>query len=431
MLGTLMDIFAREGKAVEAESLFFQIERPDAVKYGLLIKAYGKCDKADRAAEVLQKLLQDDHVEPNVEVFNSLLNAWAESTLPEAPERAFDVMRLMEHGEKCMKLGLRPDVIAYNTLLKCLAETKSSDTCLKVEAILDLMERRFNAGDKRAKPNAISYNTAIKACFRAGEPERADAMLKRMEKSDTPPNIRTYNDSLHQYSQLCTQGAAIKSEQILAEMRDLADFTPSLKPDVFSYSLVLNAWARLGTANAAERMWLVYEQMKSENVKPDIVIYTSLITSLAKSIQTDHVDRAASLLRTLEDSKQRDLRPDYRQYLPVIKGFVNVGDPENATQVLFRFIEAYDDCKTGQDRPVHSVFHLLTVAWVESGDLVGATSFLEKIQAMRDTKRIPRGPDLTTYHYLLAAWNASKHPEADLHKRTLRARISLWLGSDD
>lgn len=185
MLGTLMDIYAHARKYDKAESLVLQMGTPNVVHYDILIKAYGKCDRADRAADVLEKLLQDDRVEPSVEVFNELIKAWAESTLPEAAEHAFGVLRLMEHDAKCLKLGIRPNVVSFNAFLKCLAESKQTDaycstTGVKVEAILDIMERRYLAGDKRTKPNEMSYTLAIKACLNAGDLERADAIINNL-----------------------------------------------------------------------------------------------------------------------------------------------------------------------------------------------------------------------------------------------------------
>jgi hypothetical protein len=44
-----MDIYARSGKLDEAEALFENTTTPDVVRNGVLIKAYGNSDHADRA----------------------------------------------------------------------------------------------------------------------------------------------------------------------------------------------------------------------------------------------------------------------------------------------------------------------------------------------------------------------------------------------
>ena len=96
LLGTMMDIYGRCGKLDQAEALYDTINVHDVVKYGLLMKAYARSNRADQATEVIRKLLQDSHVEPSAIIFTSLIDAWAESSQSDAVEQAFSFLQLME-----------------------------------------------------------------------------------------------------------------------------------------------------------------------------------------------------------------------------------------------------------------------------------------------------------------------------------------------
>jgi hypothetical protein len=58
-------------------------------------------------------------VPPDVITYNSVMNAWARSGLPEGPEKAEGVFRRIE------KRGLKPDTISFSTSI--LAWANSGD----------------------------------------------------------------------------------------------------------------------------------------------------------------------------------------------------------------------------------------------------------------------------------------------------------------
>ena len=107
VVNTLMDNYARVGKLGEAEALFDSAENPDVVRYGVLIKAYGNCDRTDRATQVLLRLLKEpprnSGVTPKVGLFtirSTLDDAWAESSHEDAVEQAFAVVKLTEENDQ-------------------------------------------------------------------------------------------------------------------------------------------------------------------------------------------------------------------------------------------------------------------------------------------------------------------------------------------
>lgn len=419
-----MDIYAHDGQLERAEAVFAKTEKPNVFFYTVLIKAYGNCNQADRGAEVLQKLLQDSRVEPTVDVFNSLVEAWAKSSRPDAVEQAFSVLLIMDENAKCLKLGIRPDVVSFNTLLKCIASSKRSDSSKKAEAILDIMDRRYLAGDKLAKPDTISYNIAIKACFQSGDHERAEAVLRRMERSDTPPVVRTYSEILHHFVQVGTPAAAEKADRLLLSMKDLAKTSPSLKPNMFSYTIVLNAWARSGAANATDRMWKIYDQMMTDKIVLGMPCYNVLVSFLSRSRKVNDVTRADLLLQSMENSNRSETRPEGRHYALLLNGWIGVGDAESAARVFERWVAAGTRGVLEEGaKPTPDDFLLVTKVMIRSGDVLKASLFLEKMQKLCEAEKVSVGPDVRAYQALISAWSESSSSVKDTHMTHMQAKI--------
>jgi PPR repeat len=303
MMGTLMDIYALAGQAKKAESLFQSIHRPNAVHYGLLIKAYGKSDQADLAVNLFMQLLEQNGRDqdgtlllPNVKVCTTLINAWAESTRPDAAEQALAIWNVMETHPSCVKAGIRSDTFTFNMLLKVfsanttvLTETGTVGTmnsvsanaefrCVQSEFILDEMERRYKAGQSNVRSNTFSYTLAIKTCIQTGDYNRAESVIERLEDRllfpypespratwdwDSVPVMTVYKDILNLYADVGTTEAASRAQSVLMRVADsvhetihqlhgaweLHDSQATMDAQlqqsiVFLYSSVIHAWTK-------------------------------------------------------------------------------------------------------------------------------------------------------------------------------------------
>ena len=64
-------------------------DRPDTIIYSTVINAWAKQGNALRAEAMLERMTNDyksgnQNAKPNLRTFNSLMDAWAKSTSPEA-----------------------------------------------------------------------------------------------------------------------------------------------------------------------------------------------------------------------------------------------------------------------------------------------------------------------------------------------------------
>lgn len=309
-----MDLHIRAGKTDgEVKKLFKQSTNRDSVSFGMLIKSYGKHDRAKKATRQLCRMLNHSRNRPNAALFATTIDAWAESSDTDALEQAFEVFSLME------KQGIVADVVVFGSLMKVIAKSTSDNAGREAEALLEAMKKR------RVEPNIIVYNSAISACYQAKDFDRAERIMNRMEHSSTPPDLRTYSEILSSFAKRGTPEAAQRCESILLEhMKALAKSSPELRPNAHHFSIVIMAWSRSNAPylEITDRMWKLYEQMVADGIECDSVSYNQLIGFLSKSRKERDLARADGLLRTMEEDPSGRIRPDALNYFAVMKGML-------------------------------------------------------------------------------------------------------------
>ena len=150
--GTLLDVYARAGKVKKAEALFRQMSERGAFKYSIMIRAYAKSDRPEQATAILYQVLKNPkEVAPGENgakkamehIFTGVIDAWAESSHPDAFARGETVFRLIE-SDVCRRLGVEHTQTTYGAMLKCVAKLwlKRKDSGERAEALLNEMEER-------------------------------------------------------------------------------------------------------------------------------------------------------------------------------------------------------------------------------------------------------------------------------------------------
>jgi hypothetical protein len=268
---------------------------------------------AIRAEEMLlriEALHADGYYEkpPDVVSYNCVINANAHG-------RGVDLDRL-RNGERLLarmkERGIEPNEITYNTLLRCLLkeieeingnDEKKKDLrkekVQKAESILSTMEG-LNLS------NTISYNTMISIlskCQLEDSPQKAEHWLHHMMKqynssvSDErfEPDVCSFNSVIHAFASAIHSSRqhdtnslnATRAEELLNEMLSLYNSggMESVRPDVVSYSTVINAYARAASKEnewCADRALAILEKMEQtlddddKSVKPNKTTYSSV-----------------------------------------------------------------------------------------------------------------------------------------------------------
>ena len=200
----MMDIYACAGKHDQVETLSKRVQL-NVVQLNILIKSLGKAGKPDRATAILKSALVESRVKPNIINFNTLIDAWAESSRPDAVAQAFEVLRLLNEDPKCMKNRPKTEHGHLQLITEVPFKVKQQRCWQESSRNLGCNGAPLPSGGQPCETRRdFLYTLAIKTCLRAGDAERAEALMGRMEQSETPPNIRTYNDILNHWSQVGT-----------------------------------------------------------------------------------------------------------------------------------------------------------------------------------------------------------------------------------
>lgn len=448
LLSTMMYMNERCGAISATKMILTEILNPTLPLYGSMIKAYGEADQINDAIDVFNTMLNDERVATNIYTFNVLLNACSISKTVGhmAYDRAIELVNLLNTNERCVKFQLQPDKITYNTLFKCL--TKSA-TCKEgasiiAETILQEMEERSKTDDQ-IKPNLITFNLAIAVCLLVNDQERMNVFMNKMEQYNLKADARLCNTILNQYAQTGTFESAERAESFLLNLKKMGETDKSVRPNVFTYNIVLNAWGRSNHPNFAHRMMSIYESMLRDQVIPDAVTYNTLLFHLTK--MPNNIGVADMLLQELENNNNVKYQPGYEAYATLIKAYIKLRDVENASKILFRWFDVVRRNPTvseERDLVVESMtplYHQLAQMCIQLGDLERATTVTEKIydlyvdgsreQATLLPKKghgtsIPELPSVKTYLLLYEAWNKSCHQSKEMYLAKIRARIDSY-----
>ena len=238
MLNALISAWAALGTAQAAEKATALLEKmeymqefgsvkPTVHTYSISISAWAKCQNEvaaenaelilNRLFENYDKVLQNDQEEsgyaetltPNGIVFNSVIDAWANSGSVNAGDRAEALLHRMEVLSRLDEYDVRPDTISFNTCIKAWCNSSNRpDAPMKAEEVLSKLEMNPNypkraGGVLTVRPNKLSYNTVIHSWAKSQLPEsaaRAEGLLLRMVKSFKSEAFANVKPDAHTFS---------------------------------------------------------------------------------------------------------------------------------------------------------------------------------------------------------------------------------------
>ncbi len=154
--------------------------RPDDVTYGTVLHALAQAGMAHEAESILdsleddynsfidqsesneQNLIPESVVIPGLTIYNSVLNAWANSFQRNAAERSESLLsRMKVLHQTGRNTGVDPDMISLSTVMKCHSQSKSKDGTERAEELLDQAIAMYHKGNWKVKPDSIMFNCAL------------------------------------------------------------------------------------------------------------------------------------------------------------------------------------------------------------------------------------------------------------------------------
>jgi pentatricopeptide repeat protein len=366
----------------------------------------------------------------DAETYSNAILGWSKSVHKGAPERSNELLLEMvdQYRAGSFPPGSEPPLIAFNGVISAWGRVGRPD---KADKILRLMEKvRLTCSD--LTPDAVSYNSVIHAYLRGDDKnkvlQKVLSLVKFMEENEDErpcikPNTFTYNTLVKFWIQSRHPDFVEESERALAKMQILwqqgdRDVIPSNRV----FNMVINAYAKSRDPAATTKAMDLLTRMKSIRAcHPDQITYTSVLECLSKSSDPKAPEKAEALLEEAfglyNETGYTTHMPNLRTFTMAISTYANNnGNPQKARNLLTRLVDFYQETKDPQLRPNEYPYnYVLNCAANSLEPTVEAFRIAsETFQEMRKSDLVK--PDSFTYGFWLKCCN-NLLPEGDLRTK--------------
>ena len=338
--------FALNGNTERAQQVFDLAAKKDSLNinvYNALLSAYANAKNVNKCIKILDGLLEKTQgvcgsLVPNVVTYSTVINVMCKEGMIDEAKKLLDTM---------IANDVQPNVITYNSILAAWSRKakrySDKDAAMEAERLLNNMERRSL---EYSPPDVVSFCTVIHALCNANEPQRAEAVLFRMEEKERlhVKSSHTYNALLTCWAKSNVNGAPIRVERLLLRMlQRYRDGITSVKPDKYSYQALIDSYAKCENVGSAEKAEAILLQMddKSSTVKPNVYHYNSVLSAWARRCDAYGAQKAESILLQMEGrtGKFSSTMPNAMSYSCVIDAWgksKQIGSAKRALNILDR-----------------------------------------------------------------------------------------------
>jgi pentatricopeptide repeat protein len=356
-------------------------------------------------------------VRPNIDSYNKVLNVWAHSDHSDSAERTQalfdDILNKYNKGYT----HLKPTLQTFKALVTSRRSGKGAE---KAQAAFDDMWARYQAGDEELKPDAAICNALIGVWGRAGQPQKAERLLRDMEETlGVKPNIITYNQVIHGWSRSGLAEAGERAQRLFDELQQkYEDGNFDLKPDERSYGMLLVAWARTNTLAGAEKAQAIFNDMMAryqsgdKRLKPNLIVYHALINAWAKA---DSPDKSEEIFRQMESD---GVKLNTACYNAVMNAWCQSNLSKSGPKAQALFDEFLQKCRYGNAnlflaKPDSQTYTALITAWGGSrpdGAAKAQAVFDDLVSRYQSDNKMIK-PSIDHYVALIDAWGKAGVPE--------------------
>ena len=204
------------------------------------------------------------------------------------------------------------DVESISSLMANWAKRKSEHSALQVEQLLKRVVDEHNAGNSAVNVSTQMYTMAIDAWARTGGKQAAERaseihremveVYKQTGDVNVRPSTISYNAVINAWSKSgCDAEAAMKAEDILEEM--LNEWKIMKKTNMIKKALDVDGSLNVLDRESSQKVDENDKDIEDEDgsiVKPDVVSFTSVIDTWAKSGVKNGAAKAMNLLKQME-----------------------------------------------------------------------------------------------------------------------------------
>ena len=331
--------------------------------------------------------------------------------------------------------GRRVNPVLYSIAIDAWAKQSSSpDAPERAEALLQLMHDRYNEKpSQRPQPRASHVSQVLVAWSNSSlphAPQRAEQLLRWMEDESNkfPPSVHAYTSVIHAYA---IRGKAHDAERILRlmEARLKDDPDKAVRPNVKTFTAVVNAWAGAGQGKRGahmaqavrQRLEQLYKKLQDEDLKPNIKLLTSLMQAWANSDSPEQCEKVEQIFKEILDLRE-SLSDEERNhpsneiniypYNRLMQVWSKSGNPEKAERILNDMLDRVSVGDKDAVAPSNLSWTTVAQGWARKGKVEQTENILKRMHehycaGMTSAKR-----NIVIYNTLLLAWRKSSDPLA-------------------
>lgn len=366
-----------------------------------ILTALFQCVEGGTAALKLIQDLEDDYrLLMTTEVYNAAIHACTRvnhrrKSLDDDFEIAFNLFLKLQRDNK-----LRPNLSTYTSLLLACSRARQVQTAI---GLLDEMTIR---------PNNVVWGAALNVCAKAGRPEKALEICKRMEKEKAEITRRHVGAILGAYAKAGDNTTALRILQAMQQEGSVrlksggksdGSISVLLKPvplDIVMVNIVINACAMANDYRNAKQILDDLKEGKfmstieSSRDKREVILfpdeftYNAVLTACSNSYEAKLIVREMRLTRRYRFGQAP---PTARSYTLAINACKKANDWETARFLL-------EECE--HDGIEKNVFMYSAAIWtaVQCGNLEQ-----EALDLLKEMQRANCKPNLLTYLGVLSA----------------------------
>lgn len=368
-----MNAYAKLGEIELAQDLLHQMIHggggdvpktvPNIVTYNTLLDACHKAGELDIALRVKEQL-DNTNIRPDARTYTTLIATVARKATAASgakdPTLAFSFLKEME-----MK-RIRPNGMTYSALIDVCGRCERSDLALKG---LRLMLDQKSQEQARQSPHERegykfsaevgAWTAAIDACGKSGSLDTAMKLFYSMPKHGVSPNTITCgslvdcllrngrtSESLNvlrymkknritpsevMYTSLMTSASKLADNLAVNSKSDKLNKDPASAVEIYAELMAsvanspkpkfeLQDNKKKADPNELFRVSLVFQEMKSAGVEPDLACYNALLKACARG---GDVDKAVEVLEQINESQE--LEPNEQSWNSVIRAAGKAG----------------------------------------------------------------------------------------------------------
>lgn len=247
--------------------------QPNLESFQTAIEAWTQATDTDtnalaRATQILDWMTKlylssaNDHAMPHTSCFYTILKSWAASGKLEAPIMSEHLLMQMQHLQTKHEIqSAKPDTKCFNIVLSSWLKSRDISAEKRIRQIFEYMDDCRRRGAMDIKPDASTYNIVI---------------------ASIAPAVKEHID----------MGGARRADKILARLeRGYLEGDKSLMPDTILYNQVIDYWAKtqsvsghfLKARDVLDRQISMYESGGVRKCRPDVTGYTSVIGACAST----------------------------------------------------------------------------------------------------------------------------------------------------